>query len=139
MKSKLEIYALSVCFASVICLVISVGIGGYSLVQIITPELTIRSYNYNQFLTNDVFWKSVKSCSNKEKERKRPRNEVLTKQRLEAYSIELKSEKREGLQTLIRCIIFVLVSCVTIAIHWKIALRSRANSGNSGDTIPNTN
>ena len=44
MKSKLEIYALSVCFAAMVCLVISGGIAGYSIFEIMMPELTMRSH-----------------------------------------------------------------------------------------------
>jgi len=37
MKSKLEIYALAVCFASIVCLIISIGIAGYSIIEITAP------------------------------------------------------------------------------------------------------
>ena len=53
MKSKLEIYALSVCFATVIILIISLGIGSYSIVKISAPSLTMSSYYYDQYLTNN--------------------------------------------------------------------------------------
>jgi len=126
MKSKLEIYALSVCFASVVCLVVSTGIAGYSLFEVFVPELTMRAYDYDKYQTNDSYWKSRMSCADKEKPDVRPSEEELTKQRMDAFSVEVNSEKREGFQSLIRCLMFILVSTVTLFIHWKIAQKSRA-------------
>lgn len=97
MKSKLEIYALTVCFAAVVCLVVSAGIAGYAAFRIATPELTLSSYNYDKFQTNEAFWKSRgDSCSDEKTTEVRPGEEVLTKQRLEAFSLELKGEERAG-------------------------------------------
>lgn len=125
MKSKLEIYALSVCFAAVVCLVISAGIGGYAVFEIVTPELTISSYKYDKYQTNDDYWKSKSSCSKEETNEVRPSEEELTKKRLEALSIEIKAEKRGGFQSLIKCFTFIFVSGLTLLIHWKIAKKSR--------------
>ena len=125
MKSKLEIYALSVCFAAMVCLVISGGIAGYSIFEIVTPELTLRSYEYDNYQTNEAYWKNKISCSKDEKEKIKPSEEELTKQRLEAFAIEITGEKREGFQSLIRCFMFLLVAGVTLVIHWKIAQKAR--------------
>jgi len=126
MKSKLEIYALSVCFAAVVCLIISAGVGGYSIFEIATPELTMTSYEYDKHQTNDAFWKSKSSCSKTDLSETRPSEDELSKQRLEAFSVEIKSEQRSGFQSLIKCLIFIFVSGVTLVIHWKIAKSSRA-------------
>lgn len=126
MKSKLEIYALTVCFAAVVCLVVSAGIAGYAAFRIATPELTLSSYNYDKFQTNEAFWKSRgDSCSDEKTTEVRPGEEVLTKQRLEAFSLELKGERREGWQSIIGSLIFILVSGVALLIHWKIAQQAR--------------
>ena len=127
MKSKLEIYALSVCFASVVCLVISAGIAGYSIFEITAPELTMNSYRYDKYQTNEAFWKSEVSCSKEKQTEVKPDEEALTKQRLAAFAVEVKAEKREGAQTLVRCFMFILVSGIALFIHWKIAKKSRAS------------
>ena len=72
MKSKLEIYALSVCFTTVLILVISAGIGGYAIFETITPQLTMKSYEYDRHQTNDAFWKDKNYDSEKEKTKVRP-------------------------------------------------------------------
>lgn len=126
MKSKLEIYALSVCFAAVVCLVISAGIAGYAVFEAVTPELTMNSYQYDKYQTNEAFWKSKESCSKSDKPEAKPEEDALTKQRLEAFAVAVKAEKRRGFQSLIRCFMFIVVSSVALLIHWKIAQKSRA-------------
>src|SRR5688572_7908976 len=112
MKSKLEVYALSVCFAAVVCLIISAGVGGYSIFEITAPELTMTSYEYDKHQTNDAFWKSQSSCSKEDSSEEKPSEEELTKQRLDSFSIEIKKEQRGGFQSLIKCLIFIFVSGV---------------------------
>ena len=126
MKSKLEIYALSVCFAAVVCLVISTGIAGYSVFEIIAPELTMSSYKYDRYQTNEAYWKSITSYLKDEKAEVKPNEEELTKRRQKAFVVAVKAEKREGAQLLIRCLMFILASGITLLIHWKIAQKSRA-------------
>ena len=126
MKSKLEIYALSVCFAAVVCIIISAGIAGYSIFSIVTPELTMSAYKYDDFQTNEAYWKSKSSCSKSEKEEVKPSEEELTKQRTEAFAVAISAEKREGSQSLIQCFMFLFVSGITLIIHGKIAKSSRA-------------
>src|SRR4030042_3849552 len=111
MKSKLEIYALAVCFATVVCLVISIGIAGYSVFEIAAPKLTMSSCLYENYQTNDAYWTSQDSCYEKEKEKAKvkPSEEELTKQRLAAFDSAVKREQREGFQSLIRCLMFIII------------------------------
>jgi hypothetical protein len=43
-KTILEIYALAVCFVTVICFVIALGIAAYGIVGIASPNFTISSW-----------------------------------------------------------------------------------------------
>jgi len=125
MKSKLEIYALAVCFAAVVSLVISTGIAGYAVVTIAAPQITMGSYVYDRFQTNDIYWEKTSACSKDEERKERPPEDELTRLRREAFSLELRSERREGIQNLIQCLIFILVSGGVLIIHWKIARAAR--------------
>ncbi len=126
MKSKLEIYALAVCFAAVVCLVISISIAGYSTITIINPALTIKSYEFDKYQSNDRFWESKKIYySRNQSKMNRPPEEELTKQRQEELRIKLEGERRSGLQSLIYSLIFVVVGAVTLLIHWRIAKTAR--------------
>jgi len=125
MKSKLEIYALSVCFAAVLCLVISIGIAGYSIIEIAAPKLTMNSYEYKNYQTNNAYWKSEYSCNEKEKARVRPSEEELTKQRLAAFALRVEGEQREGFQSLIKCLMFIFIASIALFVHWRIAKNAR--------------
>jgi hypothetical protein len=128
MKSKLEIYALSVCFSAVVCLVISAGIFGYSVFEILAPELTMNSYIYNNFQTNDAFLKNKNElCSKEDKAAVKPDEATVTMQREEGFAVAIKEEKREGLQSLIRCFMFLFVAGIALVTHWKIAKTARAS------------
>ena len=126
MKSKLEVYALSVCFAAVVCLVVSAGIGGYALIRIVQPELTLEKWDYDKYQSNDVFWQTRQQRNLEgQKAEQRPAEEDLTKRRLESYSRALMTERRGGVQTLIRSAIFFLAGAVSLFVHWRIARRAR--------------
>jgi hypothetical protein len=125
MKSKLEIYALAVCFAAVVSLIISISMGAYSIIQIVDPDLTIRSYNYDRYQTNDRFWESKQAWHKDQNTVTRPSEEELTKQRLEELSVQVIGEKREGLQNLLHALIITVVGTVTLFLHWRIAKKAR--------------
>lgn len=130
MKSKLELYALAVCFASVICLVISTGVAGYSLVKIAKPSLTIRAWDYNRLQSNEAFWKSISRSTpalldNKPKQEARPSEEELTQMRSDELKTVLCAEQRDGFQALLQCAFFIIISVITLFIHWRIAKRAR--------------
>ena len=126
MKSKLEIYSLCVCFASIVSLVISMGIGSYSLVVISAPNITMNTYIYDKYQTNDSYWEKNKPrCKENCKNRERPKEETLKTERLNAFKTAINGESRRGFQSLLKCLFFVIFSIITLAIHWKIAKRCR--------------
>lgn len=125
MRSKLEVYALAVCFAAVLCLVISAGIGGYAIIKIIKPELTLEKWDYNKHQSNDAFWQSRRDATEVRKLEQRPAEEDLTKLRLESFDLALTAESREGVQTLIQCVMFFLAGAIALFVHWRIARYAR--------------
>ena len=54
-----------VCFAAMVCLVVSSGIGGYAIFEITAPELTMRAHTYDKYQTNDAYWKTINRCYGK--------------------------------------------------------------------------
>jgi hypothetical protein len=130
-KTLLEIYGLAVCFATIVCFVVSLGVALYSVVQIVNPEFTMNSYEYNRYQSNDAYHLSrcglspVDAYRNNEKEMQRPSEEELTKQRQEGYRSAKISEKRDGFQSLTKTAIIILINTVVFLIHWGIARRSR--------------
>ncbi|HQQ63758.1 MAG TPA: hypothetical protein PLF22_09320 [Pseudomonadales bacterium] len=129
MKTNIEIYALAVCFVSVLCLVVLFGAAGYSTFQILTPEMTMSSYKYDKYQSNDTFWNGRSGvCSKDAKSAEKPADDVLTRQRLEAFDMELKSERRDGFQSLTRCFLFSLAAALSLFIHWKLLQKTKASS-----------
>jgi hypothetical protein len=123
-KTILEVYAMAVCFGAIICFVITLGIGIYDIIEIAYPEFTLRSYDLTRHQTNDAYWASIRNRSDKPGT-PRPSEEALTKERLESYRWAIVSERRDGLQSLTRCIIILLINSFIFTIHWIIARRAR--------------
>lgn len=128
-KSILEIYALAVCFATVVCFVVAAGIAIYNAIEIITPEFTLSAHEYNRHQSNDAFWKNCdNSYDNDKKENKRPPEEELTKRRLESYQQVIKSERRAAFQSLTKTAIVIILDIIFFVAHWRIARRARESN-----------
>jgi hypothetical protein len=129
-KSMLEIYALAVCFVTVVCFVVSLGMALYAAVGIASPEFTMSSWTYAQYQTNDAFWNSRgnRSCSSEEKPKERPNDAELSKQREVAFASAVLSERRESTQTVVKTAIVMLIDLVVFLFHWHIAKRARASA-----------
>ncbi len=133
-KSILEIYALAVCFVTVICFVISLGITLYGIIGITNPDFTISSSTYTEHQTNDDFWNSsYRSLSmsvnpgEAEKARSILDEALLSKQRENSFARILANERRDNTQTVVKTLIVILIDAVVFLLHWFIARRARAD------------
>lgn len=126
-KSILEIYALAVCFVTVVCFVVALGIATYSILEIVKPEFTVNSGQYAQYQTNDVYWNGAvaRYYVPGEKKRERPSEPELTKEREAAFARVLSNEQRDGAQTLVKNLIVLLIDAVVFALHWLLSRRAR--------------
>ncbi len=130
-KTALEIYALAVCFVTVVCFVATLGVGLYSILEIVKPQITLNSWQYERFQSNDAFWQqcgNARFCSEQDKKKERPSEADLTKQREEEYSHALFREQRDGLQTLIKSLIVIVIDIAVFLVHWSLARRARATA-----------
>jgi hypothetical protein len=134
MKQKLETYALVVCFLAVLNIVISFGIASYAIIGVFSPELTMETDDYNVYQSNTSYWNSLRSScydSDDENDKKQDKKEVkppeeeLTKQRLEAFSIAVKNEKRDCIQSITQELMYILTSVIALLIFWKIARKAK--------------
>ncbi len=127
-KVILEIYALAVCFAAVICFVIAAGVGLYALVGTLNPEFTLDSWQYDRHQSNDAFWSSAPPpipFDGKGEKRVRPPEPELTRQRSASYQTVIHAEQRNRMQTLVQVIIILFIDILVFAIHWRIAKKAR--------------
>ena len=133
-KSILEIYALAVCFVALLCFVIALGIGVYDLIQIANPEFTLNAYEYERHQSNEAFIgfqgraalgriaPGIPVGPNQ-----RPEEEV-TQQREESFQTALRSERRRGMQSLIRIAIILVIDVLVFVPHWLWIRRTRVAS-----------
>ena len=118
-KSLLEIYSLAVCFVTMICFAVSLGIGIYDVLEMSNPELTLTSYLYQQHQTNEEFTKYWP------KDREKPADQEITKMREKSYEMSLAAEKRDAMQSFIHVLIIMLIDMGIFFVHWKFAKRAR--------------
>ena len=121
-KSLLEIYALGVCFVTIICFAVALGIGVYDILEMSKPEITLKSYQYQRHQTNEAFTRKWS------KEKEKPSEFEITKIREKSYSVALEAERRDAVQSLIRVLIIIIIDLVIFLVHWKLGIRARESS-----------
>ena len=127
-KSILEIYALLVCFSTVTCFVISLGITLYDVVKISTPEFTLNSNEYSRHQNNDLFWNDCGRYNSDKEKIQRPSEDELTKKRLDSYKLVIQSERRDASQSIVKALIIMLIDIIFFISHWHIARRARESN-----------
>ena len=150
MDRSFRIYLLAVCFVSVVCVAITGGIGVYSLLKIVAPELTLDTHSYNAHQSLDNFKSShfyasrfhpqalfnpgamgvARSMSMRQSDMlvnsqsdadPTPlSDEQVEHLRLESYQMLIKNHKRSAMQELIRTAIVLLVSGILFFVHWRL-------------------
>lgn len=114
-RSLIQVYALCVCFATLMCLVVALGVGLYDLVQIAAPEFTLQQLPYlesnEQFLQ---YFPDKKDLPPAEVERLRR----------EGHRESITQERRAAMQSGVFVAILLLIDAVVFAIHWRIAGRA---------------
>ena len=139
-----RIYALAVCFASVLCIAISTGIGIYDVVQISFPEQTMDSYQYRSYQSNDVFLQSqpypramminprmsnqaiatggrgtapaIQASSGLQESQ-----QEITKRREEQLAVVVDNVVHDAQNSLIQILIILFISVPLFIIHWRFA------------------
>ncbi len=111
-RSLVQLYAVGVCFATLMCFVVSLGIGLYDGVQIVAPGFTVQNYmlweDDEQFLT---YYPDKKNLP--EVERRALREQYRQN--------ALESERRSSLQSLVFVAIIIGIDVVVYLVHWRIA------------------
>ena len=131
-KSLLEIYALAVCFFTVACFVVVLGMTLWDVVELSGPEFTIDNHTYKIHQSDEAYSESLTGrhgCDGEKKtDYKPPEGQALTEAREKSYAQELRSERRGALQDLIKNLIILLVDLTVFVIHWKIGAYARKSA-----------
>lgn len=127
-KSLLGIYALAVCFVTLIVFTITLGVGIYNIVELTNPELTMNAWEWEKYQSNDAFFDQMPRYydenGNIDKRNNYDEDEI-TKKREGSYKIAVKSVKRGAFQSLIRVLIILTINIAVFIPHWFLAKRSR--------------
>jgi hypothetical protein len=127
-KSLLEIYGLAVCFITMACFVIFFGIAAWDIVKLSKPEFTVASTIWGWHQTDETYKEHLVEqhrWGEKKAAYVPPVGPALTEAREKSFSNELRSERRDGAQDLVRSLIVMLIDLAAFALHWKIAARAR--------------
>lgn len=121
-KNLLEIYALTVCFASVMFLIVTVAMCLYEAVRITAPSATVAGWTYERSLSDEAF------LSNWPQGRPVPEASTLARLRTDALRSALDSERHSGVNSLLQSLMYAIVAGVVFWLHWRLARRERLHS-----------
>lgn len=125
-RSVIQIYALAVCFTTLMCLVVSLGIGLYDGVRIAFPAFTLSGWQvYESNSQYVVFWPDKKDLP----------DEQITNLREVAYRDALAGERHGATQSLVFITIILAIDIVAYLAHWRIA-RRRADKPGQPNSVP---
>lgn len=114
-KNLLRLYALAVCFVSVLVFSIAFGTGVYDVIQINLPETTMSSWHYERHQSNENFirdWPPKKEV---------PDDAELTRMREQSYAAAIELEVRDARQSLIVVAIIMLITAALFLINWRLS------------------
>ncbi len=94
-RTPIQIYALVVCFAALLCFVIALGIAIYDVVQIAAPEFTYTAEPYI--------------------------SDALSTPGTPEYENGVQNERKAATKSLVQASIILLIDLGVFAFHWKIA------------------
>ncbi len=156
-NASYKIYALAICFVTLMCSAIVTGVILYSLVKIAAPELTMDSHLYNAHQSIDAFRSSqyysfgrsipaliaggafigrpavpiVDAPEISSAESPTVSNDELEKLRVQSYESLLRGQRRGAIQSTIRSSIFLLVSLSLFFMHWRLVKRANIDGHKS--------
>lgn len=124
-RTVLQIYAGAVCFASVGCLAISIGIAAYSTVAVFNPSFTASSsvgpmYEPPPFVIPQVSADGMRIPSGALPATAQLSGEELAVRRARMAEAAVEFELRAAKQSLLRWCIAALISALLFAAHWRI-------------------
>ena len=138
-NNLIRVYALSVCFVTILCVAATSGIALYGIAVYISPELGLDRTTYSAYQSNDGFRSSrffyrppaivaepssgiIRSTTDYNTDLQPPMSdEEVEELRLRQYAVILKNEKFDAMKSLLRYLIILTVSSLLFAVHWRIA------------------
>jgi hypothetical protein len=143
-NGSIRIYALAICFVSIICAAITTGFGLYNVVTLLAPQITIEPFRIDAYRSNDTFTSSQAAFSSGRiipgsviepggfirapNALAEPNNAFedmsdteITELRISRLNNELDSHRSRAILSLIKQVIIILLSSALFYAHWKLA------------------
>ena len=130
-RTLLELYGLAVCFFTVACAVIVLGMAIWDIVSISAPNFSLSGNEWEKHQTDADFREALIREHRYDPDKDAyapPTGPELTAERERSYSQAIRSHSREALQSLLRNCIILSIDIVLFAIHWGIASRARKSN-----------
>lgn len=131
-KSLLEIYGLAVCFFTVACFVIVLGIATWDIVRIYSPQFTMSNGDWTKHQSDELYSKALVDENRWRDDKKEkyipPIGKELAEARERSFAQEIRAERRGGFQDLARNFIILFIDLGVFLLHWKIAAHARQNA-----------
>lgn len=138
----IRIYALAVCFATILCMTIAAGIGLFDIVQISLPKLTMNSYEFQILQSNENFRRSgmayghvgslmmnngrapglARPVQIANGEEALPSEEEVTRLREQQLIFVINNARHDAQRSLIQILIILLVCSPLFYVHWRLAV-----------------
>jgi hypothetical protein len=119
-RSLVQLYSLAVCFGSLMCLVVALGLALYDVVRVAAPGFTAQDYQVwqsdEQFL---VYHPDKKDLP--------PVERAVLRDRYRQTALD--GERRTAFQGLTFLAIVIGIDVVVYALHWRIAKRAERVAG----------
>lgn len=121
----IRIYALAVCFASMMCIAISSGIGLFDVIQVSLPEYTVSAHQYG-----GGFYAAPAPMMIQENgslaSPPRLTGEELNRQQAERKTLAIDQERHDAIRSLLQILTILVVSIPLFYVHWRLAKRLEA-------------
>jgi hypothetical protein len=128
-RTALEIYALAVCFFTVACFVIVLGVAIWNVVSIAVPQFTMSNYQWSQFRSDDAYSQRLVNTHGCKQNYAPPTGQALTEARVKALNDEIASEQHGAVTELVHNLIILLIDVLVFLPHWKLGARARQSVG----------
>lgn len=128
-KSSLEIYALAVCFFTVACFVITLGLAAWHVVELAAPKFTIAANDYEHHQSDEAYrdWLVSTHSGSEKTPYVPPEGAALTAAKEKSLAEVVDSQRRRALQDFVQNLFFLFIYVVVFAVHWRIAAHARRN------------
>ncbi len=119
MKRSIEIYALFVCFFTLIWFAVSLGLVINQAVRIAFPQLTTPISNYYNPANQSVPTNSPAPKGNTSTQGKT--NDQMQTAWEASYKMSIQQEKHDAIRNMIHEFISLIISALVFIPHWKLA------------------